>query len=114
MKKFLFTGFVVLFTLFGVFGQSKEKLVSGPWAGNVEFRTAMIWLEVSPSVKNVSIQYYPDSQPSFVKTIHYQGALGKSFNPIKVALTNLELATRYHYEVILDKKKQFYSFNFNE
>lgn len=83
----------------------KSKLVSGPWAGNVELRTAMIWLEVSADIKKVAIEYCPTTDLSAKKRVNYKGELGKSFNPIKLELNELEFGTTYQYAVLLDGKK---------
>ena len=71
----------------------KSKLVSGPWAGNVELRTAMIWIEVSTDVKKVAVEYCPTTSLSAKKRVTYKGELGKSFNPIKLELNELEFGT---------------------
>ena len=57
MKKSLI---VLLFgCLFFVKATAQQKtLISGPWAGNVELRTAMIWAEVSPTVKPLCTKEY--------------------------------------------------------
>ena len=68
----------------------KSKLVSGPWAGNVELRTAMIWLEVSADVKKVAVEYSPTTSLSAKKLVAYKGEFVKSFNPIKLELNDLE------------------------
>jgi alkaline phosphatase D len=81
-----------------------NKLISGPWAGNIELRTAMVWLEVSPEVKKAAIKY-KDSSAASEKTVVYNGTLGKDFNPIKFELNGLNLNTTYWYEVYLDGKK---------
>ena len=53
--------------------QKNKNLISGPWAGNVELRSAMVWLEVDPSVKSVSVKYNPLSDAKNLKTIVYKG-----------------------------------------
>ncbi|MEO6328529.1 MAG: alkaline phosphatase D family protein [Ginsengibacter sp.] len=87
-----------------IFSQKIEGLVSGPWAGNVELRNATIWVEVSPSVKSVSIRFSPNGKSSEVKTITYKGELGKEFNPIKIELNGLDFNTIYTYNVLVDGK----------
>jgi alkaline phosphatase D len=82
----------------------QKALVSGPWAGNVELRTAMIWAEVSPSVKTVAIKFAPSSKPADSKTIVYKGALGNEFNPVKFELNGLDFNTTYLYQLLVDGK----------
>ena len=98
--------FISLFFLTShLFAQYHPGLISGPWAGNVELRTAMIWLEVSPTVKNIKINYYPIAHPKDKKTVVFKGSLGNDFNPIKVALNNLDFGTTYEYDILFDHKK---------
>ena len=85
--------------------QQKNPLISGPWAGNVELRNAMIWFEVNPSVKKASVKYFPVSNTADTKTITFKGDLQKDFNPVKMELNNLEFGTTYFYEIWLDGKK---------
>lgn len=85
--------------------QQKSNLISGPWAGNIELRNAMLWLEVAPSVKKASVKYYPESNPAEFKMIIYKGELGNDFNPVKLELNNLQFGTTYKYEIWLNGKK---------
>lgn len=94
----------------------QNKLVSGPWAGNVGLRMATIWAEVSPGVKKVSVKYFDERKPPYIIDIlgnrkpsgnnymvkNYSGALGKDFNPIKIELNGLNMNTVYSYELIVD------------
>lgn len=78
-------------------------LVSGPWAGNIELRNAVIWAEVSPSVKSVAIQYHSLNDPT-VKTVAYRGTFGNPFNPVKIPLDGLQINTLYSYKLLIDNK----------
>ena len=102
--KFLIQLCLLLFFFSNLRAQQNKKLISGPWAGNVEFRTAMIWLEVSSSVKSVAVKYYSIQNKAITKTIDYKGELGKAFNPLKIELNGLEFDTRYEYNILLDNK----------
>ena len=81
-----------------------QSLISGPWAGNVELRTAVICMEVAPKVKKVAVRVYPSSDSTQMKTINFKGALGKAFNPIKIELNGLDFNTTYRYKILLDGK----------
>lgn len=83
---------------------SQTGLKSGPWAGNVELRSAMIWAEVTASVKNVSVKYYPQKNKNAIKTVSYKGQLGNEFNPLKIELNGLDMNTEYVYQLIIDNK----------
>ena len=106
MQKIIF--YFLLFTFFFNVSSAQQNnvLISGPWAGNVELRTAMIWLEVAPSVKKVSVTYAPKSDSKITKTVTYKGELGKDFNPVKIELNELEFGTTYNYDVNIDGKKR--------
>lgn len=84
--------------------QTNQGLVSGPWAGNVELRNATIWVQVSPLVKTVAVQFSSTTNALNQQTIKYTGLLGKDFNPIKIELNGLEFNTTYQYKVLLDGK----------
>ncbi|MBU3713787.1 MAG: hypothetical protein FGM46_02430, partial [Ferruginibacter sp.] len=90
--------------MFTVTAQSNNGLVSGPWAGNIELRTAVIWAEVSPSVKSVSVTFHPVNNPKKTKTIKYKGELGKDFNPVKIELNGLDIETQFTYQLLLNEK----------
>ena len=89
---------------------SQTGLKSGPWAGNVELRNAIIWAEVNSSVKNVSVKYYQQKNPMVIKNIVYKGTLGNEFNPIKIELNGLDINTAYTYQLIIDGKPVVTSF----
>ena len=81
-----------------------QPLISGPWAGNVELRTAVVCMEVAPNVKKVAVRYFPVEDTAKQKIVVFRGALGKSFNPVKVELNGLDFNTTYRYSIILDGK----------
>lgn len=81
-----------------------QKVISGPWAGNVELRTAEIWVEVSSVVKKIELKYHAVSEPSKIITKKYSGSLGNEFNPLKIELNGLQMNTAYRYELWVDGK----------
>jgi alkaline phosphatase D len=97
----------------------QNKLVSGPWAGNVGLRMATIWAEVSPTAKKVAVKYYDfygkkyarnmiDKKVKYFDTLliqNYKGELGKDFNPIKIELNGLNFNTTYNYTLLIDDKE---------
>ena len=95
---------VIVFFFSRVSAQNSMGLVSGPWAGNVEFRNATIWLEVAPGIRNVAVRYRASSGIGTERTVKYNGELGNDFNPVKIELNGLEMNTGYTYNVILDGK----------
>lgn len=80
----------------------KAQVVSGPMLGQVELRQAKIWLEVSPTVKNIRLQYGPKGATP--KEMLYRGPLGNPFNPVQFAVGGLEPNTTYEYRFVIDGK----------
>lgn len=89
-------------TITVISAQNRKGLVSGPWAGNVELRSATIWLEVTPSVKRIEVKYGRVGGISNVQSIAYKGELGKEFNPVKIELNGLDINATYQYIIFLD------------
>ncbi len=80
--------------------QPAGKVLSGPWAGNITQRTAMIWLEVDEHTDNVSVRYKKEGHPAdSFKTVVYRGALQQTFNPVKLEINRLDINTTYQYEI---------------
>jgi alkaline phosphatase D len=101
-RKLLIVCFLGLFT--SAYAQFTSLVVSGPMLGQIELRTALIWIELSPDVKSASIRYWKKSEPQHVFHEDYHGALGKEFNPIKFLLGGLDFDTNYAYDFILNGK----------
>src|SRR5688500_10287739 len=79
------------------------QIVSGPMLGQVELRDAKIWLEVTPAVKTVKLEYNKLGS-SAKKQVAYPGELGKDFNPIQFHVGGLDFNTTYEYGFIIDGK----------
>ena len=103
MKNFLLY-LVFLFFITPVFAQ-QNKLVSGPWAGDVQMRTAIIWAEVNADVKKVAVKYYSVKNPVTKRTAVYKGSMGNDFNPIKIQVNGLDYNTEYYYTLLIDDKE---------
>lgn len=73
--------------------------------GPVELRDAKIWIEVTPSVKQVQLIYHKRTEPAKIKIILYKGDLGKEFNPIQLTVGALEMNTTYDYGFLIDGKE---------
>ncbi len=100
MKKRVLFLATVLSTL-SIFAQ--PRIVSGPMLGPVELRDAKIWVEVSPEVKSVALQYNKKGD-KIRKTIVYKGALGNAFNPLSFTVGGLDYNTAYEYRLVIDGK----------
>ncbi|WP_126244460.1 alkaline phosphatase D family protein [Chitinophaga rhizosphaerae] len=95
----------ILFVLFLTFpGIAQHKgLVAGPMTGSVELRDAIVWVEVAPTVKQVAVRFWPKGQEGRARTQNWTGQSGRTYLPVKLQLVNLDPATEYEYEVVIDK-----------
>ncbi len=98
MKKFLILSFLVCFF------KLQAQVISGPLTGYVEHKEAAVWIEVAPTVKKIAIKYWKSGSSVF-NTKKYEGKLGQAYNPIKVILENLEMASDYKYCFVVDGKE---------
>ncbi|MGH2553981.1 MAG: alkaline phosphatase D family protein, partial [Chitinophagaceae bacterium] len=93
--------FISLGFFFSSFAQ--PRIISGPMLGPVELRDARVWIEVSPEVKSVSLQYKKKGELK-VNTILYKGELGRDFNPIQFTIGGLDFNTTYVYSFWVNGK----------
>lgn len=80
--------------------------------GPIELRDAKVWIEVSPEVKSVFLQYYKKSHSSNTKTISYKGELGNEFNPIQFTIGGLDFNATYDYKIWINGKATTYGGEF--
>ncbi len=73
--------FLFCFLLISTIVVAQPRIIAGPMLGPVELRDAKVWVEVSPEVKTVSLQYKKKNDAIATKTILYKGELGNDFNP---------------------------------
>lgn len=71
--------------------------------GPVELKDAKIWVEVSPQVKSVSVQYNKKGDIR-TKTVVYKGQLGNDFNPVQFTIGGLDYNSVYQYKILIDGK----------
>jgi alkaline phosphatase D len=82
--------------------QPASLIVSGPMLGQVELRTASIWLQVAPQVRTVALLYWKKGHPETAKEKNYAGPLGQEFNPLQIEIGGLDFNTAYEYRFVLD------------
>jgi len=82
-----------------------DAIVSGPMTGQVELRTATIWLQVSANISSVTLIYWKEGHPEIFRQKNYEGVLGKEFNPIQIEIGGLDMNSSYEYEFILNHAK---------
>jgi alkaline phosphatase D len=85
--------------------QPASPIVSGPMLGQVELRTASIWLQVAPQVRTVALLYWKKGHPETAKEKTYAGPLGQEFNPLQIEIGGLDFNTAYEYRFVLDGLK---------
>jgi len=90
--------------LISVLAFTQPRIISGPMLGPVELRDAKVWVEVSPEVKTVSLQYNKKGDPKTAKTILYKGELGNEFNPLYFTIGGLDVNTTYTYKILVNGK----------
>lgn len=107
IMKNLLSSFSVLFVsvtiLCAIEVAAQPRIISGPMLGPVELRDAKVWVEVSPEVKSVALQYGKMNDVKS-KTILYKGELGNEFNPIQFTVGGLDFNTAYQYKIWVNGK----------
>ncbi len=92
-----------------VFAQAQStkaiSVVSGPMLGQVELRTASIWIEVSSDITSAALIYWKQGHPETSRKKIYDGTLGKEFNPLRIDIGGLEINSVYEYQFILNQEK---------
>jgi alkaline phosphatase D len=99
-----------LFFLFVTQAQTNNGIISGPMLGQIELRTANVWLQVAPEVKSVAIKFtaiQADKKATGKETgtVYYSGTLGKEYNPVKIELNGLKMNTTYRYTILVNGKE---------
>ncbi|MGB1242021.1 MAG: alkaline phosphatase D family protein [Chitinophagales bacterium] len=108
MRQYIY--FLACFLITLLTANAQNTLVSGPMLGYSEHREALIWLEVSPKVEEVSISYWKSGETKNQHLVHFEGELGKTFNPIKIVIGGLDMNTTYDYSIFLNKKQQNFDY----
>ncbi|MEO5968135.1 MAG: alkaline phosphatase D family protein [Ferruginibacter sp.] len=88
----------------------KSLLKSGPWAGNVEYRTAEVWFETTQKVESAEVRFFPVGHPEMERIAKLRTQEEKDFYPTKIALNGLEINTTYKYLLYINGKKESTSF----
>src|SRR5258706_2953524 len=103
--------FFVLFIQLSSLAQN-SGIVSGPMLGPVELRDAKVWVDISPEVKSVSLQYIKKGDVKNVKVISYKDELGNEFNPVQFIIGGLDFNTEYEYKLLINGKATAYGGQF--
>lgn len=82
-----------------IFGQKARDIVSGPMLGQVELRTAKIWVEVRPGT-TAELWYWKKGNNASAKRVIETTSAKAWFAPVIFTLVSLEMNTTYEYKVI--------------
>ena len=82
--------------------QSSKEIISGPMLGQVELRTARIWVEVKPG-SNVELYYWKKGNMAAARKLSETTNTKSWFAPIVFTLVALEMNTTYEYQVVTGK-----------
>jgi alkaline phosphatase D len=104
MKRYTLVGVSFLLLLASTAMSQPTAIVAGPMLGQVELRTAQVWLHVSPAVKRVSANVWKKGEMKKAQQFTYSGQYGSEFNRIKLTFSALEPGTKYQYQLIVDGK----------
>ena len=87
----------------------KGAIISGPMIGQVEMRTATLWLQVSTDVSSITLMYWKEGHMDKSWLISINSPQLKEslteFNPIKFDLKDLDFNTRYQYQFNINNLK---------
>jgi alkaline phosphatase D len=76
----------------------QSQLISGPMLGQVELRTAKIWIEVKPGAK-VELSYWKSTQKNTLQKIRKSSNVSDWFGAMVFDLVGLDIGSEYQYEV---------------
>ena len=77
---------------------AQQLVVSGPMLGNIDLRSAVIWVELSEAVQAVTVTYTPENDIKYSKK-KIITVIPKivDHHTSKIELSNLEINTKYNY-----------------
>lgn len=103
--KHLYTALLLFVSIVST-AQVKKGLVSGPMLGQVDYRMAKVWAEVTPG-SNVELRFWKKGQPAQVSKalLQFSGDAGaQGMGIVHFTLPNLEVNTGYEYQLVVDGK----------
>ena len=93
---------LICFWQMAFFLSANAQIMYGPMLGQVELRTAQVWIAVSDKAKSVAVKYWKKGRENNAKVTNYIGLLGQEFNTVKVILTGLDINTTYSYAFVVN------------
>jgi len=104
--KFLYSLFYLLFvavSFHNLSAQPPKDIVAGPMLGQVELRTAKIWIEVKPGTP-VELWYWKKGNMAVARKLSENTSAKSWFSPITFDLVALDMNTTYEYQIITFNK----------
>jgi alkaline phosphatase D len=102
--KILFQLLLFVFISCSVTAQPLPEIISGPMPGNVDMRSAQVWVEAKPG-SQLAMMYWPKSQPNNRKMATATSTEFMGFRTIKYSLIALEPGITYEYAFTNNIKK---------
>ena len=104
MKFVSFFYYFILFTVFSSnsFGQVSKGIISGPMLGQVELRTAKIWIEVVPGTA-IDLWYWKKGAMATAQKLSETTNPKTWFTPVTFDLVGLDMNTTYEYQFNVTK-----------
>lgn len=99
----LFCLLVLVLFSYSSFTQSSKDIIAGPMLGQVELRTAKIWVEVKPGVP-IELWYWKKGNMGASNRLAQTTATRSWYAPVTFNLVALEMNTTYEYQVITSNK----------
>jgi alkaline phosphatase D len=95
--------FISIYLLPALILTAQNKLVvSGPMLGQVELRTARIWIELGGDAKLAVIRYWKKNNPGTKWNKNFKIDNTGDFKPLQIEIGGLEVNTEYQYAVIIN------------
>lgn len=93
--------YVILFAFIPI--SAAAQVVAGPMAGQVELRTAKIWVEVKPGTV-VELWYWKKGSIASAQKLNVTTNSSNWFAPVQFDIVNLDMSTTYEYQVLTNNK----------
>lgn len=94
---------ILLAIIFLASAYTQAQVISGPMLGHTELRTATVWMQFTPDVKEASATYYKKGTTT-KQTVNFNINSGYA-HTATATLVDLEPATNYAYTITIDKSK---------
>jgi alkaline phosphatase D len=102
MRKFWLIFYLIPIGVAKAQSAEPSAIISGPMLGGIELRSAIIWLQVSPQVRSVSLEYWKEGEADKRRQKYFEGRLGSEFNPVQLEIGDLDMNCRYQFRFILN------------